>query len=51
MNTLITKEDIPNDSEYQENLVILIGWAKKSYPDFFFNFLCGEFADETFRGK
>ena len=38
MNTLITKEDIPNDSEYPDNLVILIekGGLKKSYPDFFF---------------
>jgi hypothetical protein len=38
MDTLITKEDIPSDSEYPDNLVILRdkGGLKKSYPEFFF---------------
>lgn len=38
MDTLITKEDIPNDSEYPDNLVILRdkGGLKKVTQNFFF---------------
>lgn len=42
MDTLITKEDIPSDSVYPDNLVILRdkGGLKKVTQNFFFNFLC-----------